>query len=95
MSSRLILFSFHNSYVFCFLFASDLSIVIGTTNVGTGATGVCNINGSLKRIDVIETGFDYITTPKVTITGGQGTGAEAQCNVSNLTHNINFNAGAE
>jgi len=67
----------------------------GTTNVGTGATGVCNINGSLKRIDVIETGFDYITTPKVTITGGQGVGAEAQCSISNLTHKITFNAGQE
>jgi len=67
----------------------------GTTNVGVGATGVCNINGSLKRIDVIETGFDYTIIPKVTITGGQGTGAEAQCSVSNVTHRVTFNAGAE
>ena len=67
----------------------------GTTNIGIGATGVCNINGSLKRIDVIETGFDYTILPKVTITGGQGTGAEAQCNVSEVVHRVTFNAGEE
>ena len=64
-------------------------------SVGTGATGVCNLNGSLKRIDIIEKGFDYVTDPTVTIFGGEGNGAEAKCNLSKVTHKIYFNAASQ
>ena len=70
----------------------------GTSNVGTGATGVCNITGSLKRIDIIDKGFDYISSsgnPTVSIFGGEGDGAEAKCNLSSVTHRIKFNTAEE
>ena len=63
--------------------------------IGVGATGVCNLTGSLKRIDIIDKGFDYVTDPTVTIFGGEGNGAEAKCNLSKVTHKIYFNAASQ
>lgn len=61
---------------------------------GTGAEGVCNVVGSLSRINIISKGFDYIENPKVTISGGNGSGAIAKCNISKITHFNTFNAGS-
>lgn len=61
-------------------------------NVGTGATGTCNVKGSLKRIEVINGGFDYVEEPIITITGGNGFGAAAQINTNMITHTESFNA---
>ena len=63
--------------------------------VGTGATGVCVVKGSLQRIDVVDSGFDYITKPIVTITGGNGYGAKAEVNTIFIDHSISFNASSE
>jgi hypothetical protein len=67
---------------------------IGNTVFGTGAEAVCNVRGSLKRINIIDKGFDYIESPKITISGGNGSGAEAKCNLSKITYSITFNAGS-
>ena len=61
---------------------------------GTDAEGVCNVTGSLSRINILNKGFDYADDPKVTISGGNGNGAIAKCNISKITHFNNFNAGS-
>ena len=65
-----------------------------TSGIGTGAAGVCNVKGSLARINVIDKGFDYIEEPKITISGGNGTGAVAKCKLTKITHQRTFNAGS-
>ena len=47
--------------------------------VGAGATGYVATRGSLQEIRVQEPGFDYVDVPKVSISGGNGTGAVAEC----------------
>ena len=60
--------------------------------VGTGATGLCAISGNLKRIDILDSGFDYVSKPIVTITGGNGYGAKAEVNTKFIVHSPEFNA---
>jgi hypothetical protein len=61
--------------------------------VGSGATGVCNVVGSLKRINIIDGGYGYISEPKITIIGGNGFGASAKANLISITNSVKFNAG--
>jgi len=63
--------------------------------VGTGATGTCAVKGYLQKIDIINPGFDYVTKPIVTITGGNGYGAKAEVNTIFVNHSISFNATLE
>ncbi len=72
---------------------SDTEPSVGV-GVGTGCEAVCNVTGSLSRVNILNKGFDYTDIPKVTISGGNGTGAIAKCNVSKITHFNNFNAGS-
>ena len=65
-----------------------------TVGFGTGAEAVCNVTGSLSRIDIIDKGFDYSEEPKVTISGGNGNGALAKCKLTKITHSVSFNAGS-
>jgi len=67
------------------------SLII-TDSVGTGATGYCTINGSLQEIRIIDPGFDYIDTPKINITGGNGVGAKANASMKLIDHQVSFNA---
>ena len=59
-------------------------------DVGVGATGTCAVTGSLKRIEIIDPGFDYQDTPVITILGGNGTGAEAKANMTSVEHYVSF-----
>jgi len=61
-------------------------------NVGYGASAACSIKGSLKRIDIIDSGFDYVSIPIVTIEGGNGFGAKVDVNTSFIDHSVSFNA---
>ena len=61
-------------------------------SVGTGATGYIAVSGSLQDIQIIDPGFDYEDTPIVTITGGNGTGATAEVNMTLIEHNVAFNS---
>jgi len=72
----------------------DDNIGVGSSIFGSGAEGVCNVRGSLTKIDIIDKGFDYVEEPKVTISGGNGIGAEAKCKLSKITHSVSFNAGS-
>jgi hypothetical protein len=61
-------------------------------SVGTGATGYCAITGNLKEIRIIDPGFDYLQTPIIKITGGNGIGAKAEPNMKLITHQSVFNS---
>jgi len=62
--------------------------------VGTGATGHCSVKGSLKEIKIINWGFDYIETPIIKITGGNGIGAKAKANMNLIPYQATFNSDA-
>jgi len=64
------------------LFVSD--------NVGTGATGYVSVIGSLQEIRILDSGFDYIKTPTVAISGGNGSGANASVNMKLIDHSADF-----
>ena len=58
--------------------------------VGTGATGDIAVSGSLQEIRVIDPGFDYVSNPTITISGGNGTGASASPNMKLIDHAVSF-----
>ena len=45
--------------------------------VGSGVSVFTKVSGNFKRIELVSTGFGYVDTPTVRITGGNGTGAKA------------------
>jgi len=60
--------------------------------VGTGATGVVAVEGSLDRIDIIDSGFDFQNTPVVTISGGSpDVDAQAVVNTTQIIYEVNIN----
>tara|TARA_B100001109_G_scaffold254874_1_gene255811 strand:- start:12835 stop:25032 length:12198 start_codon:yes stop_codon:yes gene_type:complete len=61
-------------------------------NVGSGATGICAVKGTLSEIAVEDSGYDYTSDPIVTITGGNGTGAQAFSNTIFKHHDVEFNS---
>ena len=63
-----------------------------TDSVGSGATGFCAVEGDLKEIRVLDSGFDYLNTPVVKITGGSGKGAAAEAKMVTVPHNVSFDA---
>jgi hypothetical protein len=63
-------------------------------SVGTGASVYSSVNGSLLKIDVIDSGFDYLDEPEVLITGGNGFGAAAKANLTSFEHEVLFNSSS-
>jgi len=61
-------------------------------SVGSGATGICAVSGSLKEIRIIDPGFDYVEIPQIKITGGNGVGAKAEANMVSVPNEISFNS---
>ena len=62
--------------------------------VGAGATGYVATRGNLQEIRVQDPGFDYVDVPKVSISGGNGTGAVAECKMVTVPHQVVFNSGS-
>ena len=61
--------------------------------VGSGATGTTAVEGSLKEIKVVDTGFDYVGDPIVNIVGGNPTKpASADVVTTDIIHTVSFNA---
>ena len=56
----------------------------GTSNSAfSTASGIAIIeNGKVVAIEITNEGFDYVSTPEITFTGGGGTGASATANLS-------------
>ena len=61
-----------------------------TDNVGVGATGSVAVSGALKEIRIVDPGFDYVETPEINISGGNGNNARASVNTKLITHKVNF-----
>ena len=59
---------------------------------GSGAVSYCQVEGKLERIEVVDPGFDYVETPVITITGGNGYGAVAKPNLVLVNHSVDFNS---
>jgi len=59
---------------------------------GTNASIILHITGNLKRINIIDPGFDYLNIPKINITGGNGTGYKLDVNLIDFTHSLDFNS---
>ena len=62
--------------------------------VGVGATGKCNVLGSLKQIQIIDPGLGYKKPPLIRISGGNGVGAQAEAKLIPITYSLAFNAEA-
>ena len=68
-------------------------ILIVQDSVGTGATGICDVEGQLERLELLDTGYDYVDTPTVKITGGNPIeDAAAEVNMAFVIHSPSFNA---
>ena len=63
-----------------------------TDAVGSGATGSCSVKGDFKEIRLLKSGFDYLETPLVKITGGNGTGAVAEAKLVSVPHQVSFDS---
>jgi len=61
-------------------------------SVGSGATGICAVKGSFQRIEIIDGGFDYVSDPFITITGGNGKDASAAVNMRSVSHSVSLDA---
>ena len=62
--------------------------------VGAGATGYVSTKGNFQEIRILDPGFDYVETPTISISGGNGTGAKAECKLVTVPHEVVFNAGS-
>ncbi len=67
-------------------------VLLISDSVGTGATGYCEVEGQFEEIRVVDGGFDYISEPIITITGGNGSGAKATAQLFEFEHSVLFNA---
>lgn len=60
--------------------------------VGIGASIILHVTGNLKKINILNTGFDYLSQPKINIAGGNGSGYILDINLINFTHSLEFNS---
>ena len=63
-------------------------------DIGSGATGIVTVTGSLERVDIIDPGFDYLEEPIITLSGGGGDGALVKANLIEFEHYSIFNSEA-
>ena len=54
--------------------------IIISDNIGSGATATASVTGTLNSIEVLDSGYDFINEPIITI-GGNGRGAKAKANL--------------
>ena len=66
-------------------------VVAINDSVGSGATAVAAVSGSLQDIRIIDSGFDYVEEPIIKITGGNGSGAKAAAKLNTVKHEILIN----
>ena len=61
-------------------------------DVGVGASTYCEVEGRFEEIQIIDGGFDYISKPIITITGGNGFGTKAEAQLIDFEHSVSFNS---
>ena len=69
-------------------------LAVNDGGIGYGATGYVSTRGKFQEIRILDPGFDYTEVPVVSISGGNGTGADAECKLSTVPHSVVFNAGS-
>jgi hypothetical protein len=60
-------------------------------SIGYGSSAHCSVIGSLARIDIVDSGFDYLETPQIIIEGGNGIQATAEASLISFVHSSYFN----
>ena len=58
--------------------------------VGTAATANLCVSGSLREVRIKDPGFDYLSTPTIKVTGGNGEGALCQVDMKQIDHAPEF-----
>jgi hypothetical protein len=66
--------------------------ILDDNGVGVGASVTLHVTGGLKKVNILNAGFDYINKPKINIIGGNGSGYKLDVNLINFTHKLNFNS---
>ena len=66
--------------------------VVITDSVGYGATVSVSVIGNLKRVDIIDPGFNYDEPPVIEFKGGNGKGAVANVSLTPYTYSASFKA---
>ena len=66
--------------------------LIISDSVGTGATGYCTVVGQLDSIEIVDFGSNFLSTPVINITGGNGTGAVAEPNLQEVQYSEEFDS---
>ena len=63
-----------------------------TDSTGVGVSAYCEVQGSVERIDIVDSGFDYLTTPTIKVSGGNGIGCIAYPNLILKEHSLTFDS---
>jgi hypothetical protein len=63
-----------------------------TDSVGSGCQAYPIINGGLSDFRVLENVFNYLETPTIQISGGNGTGADAKVFLESYEYSVNFDS---
>ena len=71
---------------------SNPPIISTSDQTGIGVSAFCEVQGTVERIDVVDGGFDYLTTPTLKITGANGIGCVADVNLVLKDHSVEFNS---
>jgi hypothetical protein len=61
-------------------------------NSGSSATALCEVEGYLERIDIIDPGLDFYIKPSIKIVGGNGKDASAEINLATIENILSFNS---
>lgn len=67
-------------------------VITDPNGVGIGASITLHVNGNLKKINIVDPGFDYLEDPKVNIFGGNGNGAIVSPKLVSFQHIVQFNS---
>jgi len=59
---------------------------------GTGAEAYPAVTGSVKGVKIINSGFDFLEEPKITIIGGNGSGAKLKARLNPVAHKVEFDS---
>jgi len=68
--------------------------VVIEDSVGTGASAFAHVEGSLSKVILLSSGYDYANVPAVSITGGNGSGADAKAIMKPIYTTIDFSGGS-
>ena len=68
-------------------------VTITSSGVGSGASAIANILGTVDSVTILNGGRGYITAPDVVISGGGGYGAEANATITGSVDSLDIISG--